>query len=225
VIELDNVGYNYGGGELLTNVSLQLAPGSFHFLTGPSGAGKTTLLKLCYGALNPTSGRVRAFNMDVKGLDRDQMAMLRRRVGVVHQDCRFLDHLPLVENIALPLTVSGKDLNNEQDNLTELLNWVGLSDRAAATPPELSGGERQRAALARAVILSPEVVIADEPTGNVDWEMSQRLLQLLVELNRMGKTILVASHDMALIRAAKNQVQARVLRISNRQVQLAGVDL
>ena len=225
MIELDNVGYNYGGGELLTNVSLQLAPGSFHFLTGPSGAGKTTLLKLCYGALNPTSGRVRAFNMDVKGLDRDQMAMLRRRVGVVHQDCRFLDHLPLVENIALPLTVSGKDLNNEQDNLTELLNWVGLSDRAAATPPELSGGERQRAALARAVILSPEVVIADEPTGNVDWEMSQRLLQLLVELNRMGKTILVASHDMALIRAAKNQVQARVLRISNRQVQLAGVDL
>lgn len=225
MIELDNVGYNYGGGELLTNVSARLSPGSFHFLTGPSGAGKTTLLKLCYGALSPTSGKVRAFNTDVKGLSRDQMAMLRRRVGVVHQDCRFLDHLPVVENIALPLTVSGKDLSQEEANLSELMNWVGLSERAHATPPELSGGERQRAALARAVILSPEVVIADEPTGNVDWEMSQRLLQLLVELNRMGKTILVATHDLALIRAAKNQVQTRVLRISDKRLQLAGVDL
>ena len=225
MIELENIGYNYGGGELLTNVSAQLAPGSFHFLTGPSGAGKTTLLKLCYGALHPTSGKARAFNMDVKGLDRDQMAMLRRRIGVVHQDCRFLDHLPVHENIALPLTVSGRDLAQEQDNLRELINWVGLTERADATPPELSGGERQRAALARAVILSPDVIIADEPTGNVDWEMSQRLLRLLVELNRMGKTILVASHDLALIRAAKNHVQARVLRISEKRLQLAGADL
>lgn len=225
MIELENVGYNYGGGELLSNLSVKLAPGSFHFLTGPSGAGKTTLLKLCYGALTPTSGRVRAFNMDVQGLDRDQMAHLRRRVGVVHQDCRFLDHLPVLENIALPLTVAGKDLSVEEANLRELLNWVGLSQRSDALPPELSGGERQRAALARAVILSPEVIIADEPTGNVDWEMSQRLLQLLVELNRMGKTILVATHDMSLIRAAKNQVQARVLRISEKRLQLAGADL
>ena len=225
MIELDNIAYNYGGGELLSNVSVELTPGSFYFLTGPSGAGKTTLLKLCYGALAPTAGRVRAFNMDVNGLDRDQMAYLRRRVGVVHQDCRFLDHLPLIENIALPLTVSGKDLSQEEGNLRELLNWVGLSDRAHALPPELSGGERQRAALARAVILSPDVIIADEPTGNVDWEMSQRLLRLLVELNNMGKTILVATHDLPLIRAAKNQVQARVLRISNRQLTLAGVDL
>ncbi|OUS38272.1 cell division protein FtsE [Rhodobacterales bacterium 56_14_T64] len=225
MIELDNIGYNYGDGELLSNVSVELSPGSFHFLTGPSGAGKTTLLKLCYGALSPTSGRVRAFNMDVKGLGRDQMAMLRRRVGVVHQDCRFLDHLSVEENIALPLTVSGKDLSQEEGNLNELMNWVGLSERAHAKPPELSGGERQRAALARAVILSPEVVVADEPTGNVDWEMSQRLLQLLVELNRMGKTILVATHDLALIRAAKNQVQTRVLRISDRRLQLAGADL
>jgi cell division transport system ATP-binding protein len=225
VIELDNVGYNYGDGALLTNVSVKLEPGSFHFLTGPSGAGKTTLLKLCYGALNPTSGRVRAFNMDVHALDRDEMAMLRRRIGVVHQDCRFLDHLPVHENIALPLTVSGRDLAHETDNLRELISWVGLTDRADATPPELSGGERQRAALARSVILSPDVVIADEPTGNVDWEMSQRLLKLLVELNRMGKTILIASHDLALIRAAKNAVQARVLRISDRRLQLAGADL
>ena len=155
VIELDNVGYNYGGGELLSNVSVKLAPGSFHFLTGPSGAGKTTLLKLCYGALTPTSGRARAFNMDINGLDRDQMAFLRRRVGVVHQDCRFLDHLSVLENIALPLTVSGRDITQEEANLRELLTWVGLSERAHATPPELSGGERQRAALARQRVSHP----------------------------------------------------------------------
>ena len=225
MIDQGNVGYNYRGGELLSNVSVKLAPGSFHFLTGPSGAGKTTLLKLCYGALTPTSGRARAFNMDINGLDRDQMAFLRRRVGVVHQDCRFLDHLSVLEHIALPLTVSGRDITQEEANLRELLTWVGLSERAHATPPELSGGERQRAALARSVILSPDVIIADEPTGNVDWEMSQRLLQLLVELNHMGKTVLVATHDLSLIRAAKKQVQARVLRISNRQLQQAGADL
>jgi len=225
VIELENVGYSYGGGELLSDVSVQLVRGSFHFLTGPSGSGKTTLLKLCYGALLPTTGQARAFDADMSGLDRDQMAMLRRRIGVVHQDCRFLDHLPLAENIALPLTVSGRDTAQEGSDLQELMQWVGLSSRADALPPELSGGERQRAALARAVIMSPDVILADEPTGNVDWEMSQRLLQLLVELNRMGKTILIASHDLGLIRAAKSQVQVRVLRISNRRLQLAGADL
>ncbi len=225
MIELDNVGYSYGGGELLSNLSVRLTPGSFHFLTGPSGAGKTTLLKLCYGALHPTAGHVRAFETDMRQLDRDQTALLRRRIGVVHQDCRFLDHLTLTENVALPLLVSGRDLSSETDNLNELMQWVGLSGRADARPPELSGGERQRAALARAVIMSPDVVIADEPTGNVDWEMSQRLLQLLVELNRMGKTVLIATHDLSLIRAAKSQVQARVLRIANRQLQTAGADL
>jgi len=225
VIELEDVGYSYGGGELLSNVSVKLAPGSFHFLTGPSGSGKTTLLKLCYGALKPTSGRVLAFEADMRGLDRDQMALLRRRIGVVHQDCRFLDHLPLADNVALPLVVSGRDMLREAENLRELISWVGLSARADALPPELSGGERQRAALARAVIMSPDVVLADEPTGNVDWDMSMRLLRLLVELNRMGKTVLIASHDLSLIRAAKSQVQARVLRISNRRLQLAGADL
>ncbi len=225
MIELEHVGYSYGGGALLSDVSVRLAPGSFHFLTGPSGAGKTTLLKLCYGALVPTEGRVQAFDLDVATLNRDQVAMMRRRIGVVHQDCRFLDHLPLADNIALPLTVSGRGMGPENGNLAELMTWVGLSSRADALPPELSGGERQRAALARAVIMSPDVILADEPTGNVDWEMSQRLLRLLLELNKMGKTVLIASHDLALIRAAKSQVQARVLRISDRTLHLAGADL
>ena len=225
MIELENVAYSYGGGELLSDVSLKLQAGSFHFLTGPSGAGKTTLLKLCYGALLPTAGHVRLFDTDVRALDRDDIAMARRRIGVVHQDCRFLDHLSVAENIALPLMVSGRDVQGEAANLKELTSWVGLNDRINALPPELSGGERQRAALARAVIMSPDVILADEPTGNVDWEMSQRLLKLLLELNRMGKTIMIATHDLTLVRAVKSQVQARVLRISNRRLQLAGADL
>jgi len=225
VIELENVAYSYGGGELLSDISLKLAAGSFHFLTGPSGAGKTTLMKLCYGALLPTSGNVRLFDKDVRGLDRDDIAQVRRRMGVVHQDCQFLDHLSVKENIALPLHVAGRSDEAHGEDIEDLMHWVSLTERAAALPPELSGGERQRAALARAVILSPDVVLADEPTGNVDWDMSQRLLRLLIELNRMGKTVLVATHDLSLIRTTKSHVQARVLRIANRRIQLAGADL
>ncbi|MFP7674413.1 cell division ATP-binding protein FtsE [Marivita sp. S0852] len=225
MIELENVAYSYGGGELLSDINLTVSPGSFHFLTGPSGSGKTTFLKLCYGALQATAGHVRLFDRDVRSLGRDDIALLRRKVGVVHQDCKFLDHLPVTENVALPLTVSGQDVAFAEANLKELLEWVGLTQRADALPPELSGGERQRAALARAVIMSPDVVLADEPTGNIDWEMSTRLLTLLVELNRMGKTILFATHDLSLIRAAKAQVQTRVLRISNKRLQTAGADL
>jgi cell division transport system ATP-binding protein len=225
VIDLENVAYSYGGGELLSEMSLSIASGAFYFLTGPSGAGKTTFLKLCYGALVPTAGQIRIFGNDVRGMSRDEVALTRRRIGVVHQDCQFIDHMSVLDNIALPLAVSGNNTLAEGANLKELLAWVGLSHRAKAFPPELSGGERQRAALARAIIMSPDVILADEPTGNVDWEMSERLLQLLLELNRMGKTVLIASHDLSLIRSAKSQVQARVLRISNRRLQLAGANL
>lgn len=223
MIAFDNVAYSYGGGELLSDVSLRLAPGSFHFLTGPSGAGKTTLLKLCYAELLPTAGRVTIFDREVRSLSRDDIARLRRRIGVVHQDCQFLDHLPLAANVTLPLTVAGKEA--DPADLTALLSWVGLGTLGGALPPQLSGGERQRAALARAVIMGPDVILADEPTGNLDWEMSLRLLTLLVELNRMGKTVLVATHDLNLIRQAKAQSQTRVLRIAQRRVQLAGADL
>jgi cell division transport system ATP-binding protein len=223
LIAFENAAYSYGGGELLSEISLRLAPGSFHFLTGPSGSGKSTFMKLCYAELLPTAGRVTLFDREVRGLSRDDVALTRRRIGVVHQDCQFLDHLPLSANVALPLVVAGRA--TQTADLSDLLNWVGLGPLAAALPPSLSGGERQRAALARAIITGPDVILADEPTGNLDWEMSLRLLTLLVELNRMGKTILVATHDLNIIRQAKSQIAARVLRISKRRIHLAGADL
>ena len=224
MIELDNVSCGYGGTTIFSQLSLRLAPGSFHFLTGPSGAGKSSLLRLCYADLRVQKGKVRLFGQDAAKLDRDEVAICRRRIGVVHQDCQFLDHLNIAENIALPLTVSDR-LQDVDTNLKELLSWVGLSKLSERLPPELSGGERQRAALARAVIMSPDVILADEPTGNVDWEMSQRLLALLVELNRMGKTILVATHDLAMIRSLKSDVNARVLRLKDGKLDVAGADL
>ncbi|MEO0693557.1 MAG: ATP-binding cassette domain-containing protein [Pseudomonadota bacterium] len=225
MIELSGVSYSYGDRRLFSDITLSLQPGSFHFLTGPSGTGKTTLLKLCYLELSPEVGDIRIFGDDADALDRDSVAKVRQRIGIVHQDCQFLNHLSVAENIALPLRVAGTKPPNEQDNLRELMAWVGLSAHAAAHPPQLSGGERQRAALARAVMMAPDMILADEPTGNVDWEMSTRLLGLLVELNRMGKTVLIATHDLNLIRQAKAQVQARVLRIRDGKLQLAGSDL
>ena len=221
MIELDGVGYGYGGQPLLHDISLSLAPGEFAVLTGPSGAGKTTLLRLCHGELLPGAGAVRLFGQETRALDRDAMALVRRRIGVVHQDARFLDHLDLAQNIALPLAVAGRQAE-AAENLPDLLKWVGLTARAGQRPPELSGGERQRAALARAVVTSPDAILADEPTGNVDWEMSERLMRLLVELNRMGKTVLLATHDLALLRSLKAQVALRVLRLKDGALTEAG---
>ncbi|MEM9787082.1 MAG: ATP-binding cassette domain-containing protein [Pseudomonadota bacterium] len=224
MIELDKVSYGYGGTALFSHLSLALEPGSFQFLTGPSGAGKTTLLRLCCADLLAIHGRVTLFGQDAKQLDRDAVALARRRIGVVHQDCQFLDHLSVAENIALPLTVADRG-HEAAGNLQELLRWVGLGPQARQLPPVLSGGERQRAALARAVIMSPDVIIADEPTGNVDWEMSQRLLTLLVELNKMGKAVLIATHDLNMIRSLKSDVNARVLRLKDGQLTQAGAAL
>ena len=201
VIELENISYTYCGGEFLSDVSLELQPGSFHFMSSPSGADKTTLLKLYYGALPPIWGQFSSFGDDIAQPDRDQIALLRRRIGVVHQDCRLLDHMAVPVNVTLPLMVSRCADTSEQDDLFELRGGVGLGGRFQVHPPEPSGGDRQRTALARPVILQPDMLLANEPARIVDWKMSQRLL---IELNRIDKTVPIANRDLSLIRAVKN---------------------
>jgi len=201
VIQFENVGLRYGmGPEVLRNVSFHLAPGSFHFLTGSSGAGKTSLLQLLFLAQRPTRGLISIFGQDVATLPRRELPAIRRRIGVVFQEFRLLNHLTTYENVALPLRIRGVHTDEYENNVIELLRWVGLGERLNATPEILSGGEKQRAAIARAVVGRPALLLADEPTGNVDPELAQRLLRLFVELNRLGTTILIATHDRLLMK-------------------------
>jgi cell division transport system ATP-binding protein len=201
VVRFEGVGMRYGRApEVLKDINLSLAPGSFHFLTGASGAGKSSLLKLIYLAHRPSRGLIHLFNQDVSTLEHDSLPMLRRRIGVVFQEFRLLDHLSAFDNVALPLRIAGMRPDEYRKDVAELLDWVGLGRRMMAMPPTLSGGEKQRLAIARAVVTRPEILIADEPTGNVDPDMSLRLLRLFVEMNRLGATVLIASHDQTLVR-------------------------
>lgn len=212
MVRLESVGLRYGHGpEVLKDVSFRLEPGDFRFLTGPSGAGKTSLLRLLFLALKPTRGQIRLFGEDVATLNRTRLPMLRRRIGVVFQEFRLLDHLTTYDNVALPLRVAGQREASYRADVMDLLSWVGLSEQVHAYPPVLSGGEKQRAAIARAVIGKPELLLADEPTGNVDPALARRLLHLFVELNRLGTTVLLATHDLKLIQ----QTRAPVLHLEH----------
>jgi cell division transport system ATP-binding protein len=200
VVRFENVGLRYGlGAEVLRDLSFRIDPHSFQFLTGPSGAGKTSLLRLLYLSLKPTRGLITLFGHDVATLSPDALATLRRRVGIVFQDFRLLDHISTYENVALPLRVLGRDEASYRNEVMELLSWVGLGERLWALPPVLSGGEKQRAAIARAVIARPQLLLADEPTGNVDPVLARRLLRLFVELNKSGTSVVIATHDIALM--------------------------
>ncbi|ODP39535.1 cell division ATP-binding protein FtsE [Sphingomonas turrisvirgatae] len=211
IVQFENVGLRYGtGAETLSDISFTLSAGSFYFLTGASGAGKTSLLKLLYLAQRPTRGIVRLFGEDAGALPRKRLPGFRRRIGVVFQDFRLLPHLSAHDNIALPLRVAGMPEDEIEGPVREMLAWVNLRDRAHAKPPTLSGGEQQRIAIARAVITRPEVLVADEPTGNVDPEMAERLLHLFESLNRLGTTVVVATHDFQLINRIPD---ARMMRI------------
>ena len=211
IVHFENVGLRYGTGtETLSDISFTLTTGSFYFLTGPSGAGKTSLLKLLYLAQRPTRGIIRLFGEDAGALPRARLPGFRRRIGVVFQDFRLVPHLSSYDNIALPLRVAGMPESEIEAPVREMLAWVGLSDRGRASPQTLSGGEQQRVAIARAVIARPEVLVADEPTGNVDPDMAERLLHLFDSLNRLGTTVVVATHDFHLLNRIPN---ARMMRL------------
>lgn len=202
VIEFDTVGLRYGqGAEVLKDISFALPSGSFHFLTGESGAGKTSLLSLLYLVRSPTRGSVKLFGKIVKNIARDDLPEIRRRIGVVFQDFRLLDHLSAFDNAALPLRVAGYPEDEIQKRVTELLMWVGLGAHLNAKPPTLSGGQKQSVAIARAVINRPQLLLADEPTGNMDDKSATRLMRLFVELNKRGTSVVIATHNEGLIRA------------------------
>lgn len=211
-LAFSRIGLRYGRGpEVLSDVDLTLPQGSFTFLTGQSGAGKSSLLKLAYLSLKPSRGLIHLFGEDVSALKPAELQKLRRRIGVVLQDFRLIDHLSVWENVALPLRVAGRSRSDYIPDVNELLSWVGLGHRINALPPTLSGGEKQRCAIARAVIAKPDLLIADEPTGNVDPDIGVRLLRLFAEMNRMGATVLIATHDVNLI----SEVSARTLHLKD----------
>lgn len=200
VVRFDDVSMRYGRGpDVLTSLNFGLAPGSFHFVTGPSGAGKSSLLKLIYLAAKPSKGLVHLFGQDTTQAPASAKPGLRRRIGVVFQDLTLLDHLSAFDNAALPLRIAGRKPADYRNDVAELLTWVGLGQRMHAMPATLAGGERQRLAIARAVVNRPDILLADEPTGNVDHEMAVRIFRLFVELNRLGTTVLIATHDQDLI--------------------------
>ncbi len=200
MVRFENVGLRYGlGPEVLRDLTFRIESHSFQFLTGPSGAGKTSLLRLLFLSLKPTRGLITLFGHDVATLNKDSLAVLRRRIGVVFQDFRLLDHMTTYENVALPLRILGREETSYREEVVELLQWVGLGDRIDALPPVLSGGEKQRAAIARAVIARPHLLLADEPTGNVDPNLARRLLRLFIELNKSGTSVVIATHDIALM--------------------------
>jgi cell division transport system ATP-binding protein len=213
IVQFENVGLRYGPGpETLADLSFTLSEGSFYFLTGSSGAGKTSLLKLLYLAQRPSRGAIRLFDTDVVTLPRARLPDFRRRIGVVFQDFRLLPHLSAFDNIALPLRLAGVPEEQLRTPVEEMLHWVSLTHRAHALPATLSGGEQQRVAIARAVIGRPELLVADEPTGNVDTEMASRLITLFEALNKLGTTIVVATHDYDLIFKVGNAQMMRLER-------------
>ncbi|PKB14478.1 cell division transport system ATP-binding protein [Novosphingobium kunmingense] len=213
IVQFDNVGLRYGSDrEVLSDVSFTLFPGSFYFLTGASGAGKTSLLKMLYLAQRPSRGMIRMFGTDAITLPRDRLPHFRRRLGVVFQDFRLVKHLSAFDNVALPLRVAGVSERDLAKPVADMLDWVGLSERVHAQPAQLSGGEQQRVAIARAVIGRPELLVADEPTGNVDPEMAVKLLRLFEALNRLGTTVVVATHDVHLLKKVPDSLIMRLDR-------------
>lgn len=219
MVRFEGVGLRYGmGPEVLRDITFSVEPRSFQYLTGPSGAGKTTLLKLMLLSLKPTRGLVNLFGHDVTRRQNDALSAARRRMGVVFQDFRLLDHLTVYENVSLPMRVKGREEAGYRGEVIELLRWVGLGERMHSIPPVLSGGEKQRAAIARALIVKPELLLADEPTGNVDPPLARRLLRLFMELQQLGTAVVIATHDLNLM----DQHDARRLVLADGSLHVDG---
>lgn len=217
MIYFNKVGLRYGlGSEVLRDISFHITAGSFHFLTGASGAGKTTLLRLMSQILQPTRGLITLFDQETSSASSEILAALRRRIGIIFQDFRLLDHMTVYENVSLPLKIIGKMESSYKAEVKELLQWVGLGNYLNSYPPVLSGGEKQRVAIARALINQPEILLADEPTGNVDPDLSERLLSLFLELNRLGTAIVFATHDQYLLQ----KISARTMVLSGGRLKI-----
>jgi cell division transport system ATP-binding protein len=200
MIKFEHVGLRYGiGPEVLSDVDFTLEAGSFHFLTGPSGAGKSSLLSLLYLGRKPTRGIVSMFGQNIAQAERESLMTLRQRIGVVFQDFRLLPHLSAFDNVALPLRILGQSETDIRNHVAELLDWVGLGEQKNMLPTTMSGGQQQRVAIARAVITRPRLLLADEPTGNLDDEIGSRLIGLFDQLNRMGTTVVIATHSQQIM--------------------------
>ncbi len=200
IIDMKNVGIRYDQGpEILSDINVSLKRGSFHFLTGKSGAGKTSLLSMMYLAQKPSRGVLNVFGKNVNFTNRDSLALLRRRIGVVFQDFRLIEHLSAFDNVALPLRVCGMSEREVRKRVKELLQWVELDKHMLDKTSTLSGGEKQRIAIARAVINRPDILLADEPTGNVDSDIAVKLMKLFIELNKLGTTVIIATHSEKLV--------------------------
>ncbi len=202
MLRADNISLAYVPGKpVLDSLSLHLAPGSFTFVAGASGAGKSSLLSILALSQKPHSGSLHLFGDDVTQLNREELPYVRRKIGTVFQDFELLNHLSVAENVGLPLKIAGEDPNTVRSKVNELLAWIGLADHASMRPSTLSGGQKQRVAIARAVIGQPHLILADEPTGNLDPELAMRLMHLFKTLNQIGTTIVFATHDENLMQS------------------------
>ena len=218
IATLQSVGLSYVSGvEILHDINLYLKAGSFYFLSGASGAGKSSLLSLLYLARKPSRGNLSLFGQDAATMSRNERSAIRRKIGVVFQDSRLLDHLTLFDNVALPLRIARENERNIMEFVTDLLAWVGLRNQAGSYPPFLSGGQQQAAAIARALVARPKLLLADEPTGNLDDRLASRLLELFKVLNKDGTTIVIASHNPQLIR----KLDPVHIHLEGRQIRMA----
>lgn len=206
MIQFENVTKNFGSINALDNVSFEIKAGEFVFLTGPSGAGKTTILKMILRDQLPDSGKVLFDNTDITELASKDIPYLRQQMGIVFQDFKVLSERTVNENVEIALAVSDVPQEEWQSRVSHVLKLVGLTSRAKLFPSQLSGGELQRVSLARALVINPKLILADEPTGNLDWKTAEGIMELLEKINKEGKTIIMATHHEGIIKHAKHRV-------------------